>query len=59
METYIQQGKQLTTSFTYGPQCEKVYILVIWEWVCGPTMVRNDPFLLPGYPLIYINVHVK
>ena len=45
--------------FIYGPQCEKMRILGYSGGPGWPKNNRTGPILLPSYPLIYINLHIK
>ena len=60
METYVQQGHNLKTSFSHmGQNVKQMYIL---GYLGGPEGVFNDrtgPILLSSYPLTHIYVHVK
>ena len=60
METYVQRGNHLKSSFSYMSQnVKQMYIL---GYLGGPDGVFNDqtgPIMLSSYPLTYIYVHVK
>ena len=65
LDTYVEQGKQWITSFSYMPQYENINIFGYLGGRGGGGAGRGPPKLDWAhidshlYPLLYINLHVK
>ena len=63
LDTYVEQGKQLITSFSYMPQYENINIFGYLGGRGGGgregLQNKTGPILIHIYPLLYINLHVK